>query len=49
MLRLLIAEHCSTPAFFNLFVVAEPSANACVAHGTLCNDPSVYPTFVINL
>jgi len=24
-----------TPVFFNLFVAAEPSANACVAHGNL--------------
>ena len=31
--------------FFNLFAAAEPSANVCVAHGTLCNDPSVYPIF----
>jgi len=31
--------------FFNLFAAREPSANVCVAHGTLCNDPSVYPTF----
>jgi len=28
--------------FFNLFAAAEPCANVCVAHGTLCNDPSVY-------
>jgi len=28
--------------FFNLIVVAESSAYVCVAHGTLCNDPSVY-------
>jgi len=28
--------------FFNHFVAAEPSVNVCVAHGTLCNDPSVY-------
>jgi len=28
--------------FFNYFAAAEPSANVCVAHGTLCNDPSVY-------
>jgi len=26
----------------NLFAAAEPSANTCVAHGTLCNDPNVY-------
>ena len=31
--------------FFNLFAAAEPSANFCVAHGTLCSDPSLYPTF----
>jgi len=28
--------------FFNLFPAAEPSANVCLAHGTLCNHPSVY-------
>ena len=28
--------------FFHLFAAAKPSANVCVAHGTLCNDPSVY-------
>jgi len=49
MLRLFIAEHYSTAVFFNLCVVAESSANVCVAHGTLCNDPSVYSAFVINL
>jgi len=27
---------------FNFSAAAEPSANVCV--GTLCNDPSVYPT-----
>jgi len=27
--------------FFDLFAAAKPSANVCVAHGTLCNDPSV--------
>jgi len=27
--------------FFNLIAAAEPSANACVAHGTLCNDPTL--------
>jgi len=26
--------------FFNLSAAAEPSANVCIAHGTLCNDPS---------
>jgi len=31
--------------FFNDFAAAEPSANVCVAHGTPCSDPSVYPTF----
>jgi len=31
--------------FLNLFAVAEPSANVCVAHETLRNDPSVYPAF----
>jgi len=33
---------CSKPPFFNFFTAAEPSADVCVAHGTLCNDPSVY-------
>ena len=33
------------PVFFNLFAAAAPSANLCVAHGTWCNDPSVYPAF----
>jgi len=28
--------------FFNLFAAAKPSVNVCVAHGTLCNYPSVY-------
>jgi len=28
--------------FFKLFAAVEPSATGCVAHGTLCNDPSVY-------
>jgi len=28
--------------FFNLFAAAENSANVCVDHETLCNDPSVY-------
>jgi len=28
--------------FFNHFAAAEPSVYICVAHGTLCNDPSVY-------
>jgi len=27
--------------FFNHFAAAEPSVNVCVAHGSLCNDPSV--------
>jgi len=35
----------SRAVFFNLFPAVEPSANVCVAHGTLCIDPSVYPTF----
>jgi len=26
-----------TAVFFNLFAATEPSANACVTHGTLCN------------
>ena len=30
------------PVYFNYFAAAEPSANVYVAHGTLCNDPSVY-------
>jgi len=34
--------------FFNLFAAAEPSASVCVAHGTLCNNPSVYTLFVIS-
>ena len=28
--------------FFNHFSAGEPSVNVCVAHGTLCSDPSVY-------
>jgi len=32
----------SIPVFCNLFAAGESSANVCVAHGTLCNDPSVY-------
>jgi len=28
--------------FFNLFAAMEPSANVCVAHGTLCSDPTFY-------
>jgi len=32
----------STSVFFNLSAAEEPSANVWVAHGTLCNDPSVY-------
>jgi len=31
-----------TPVFFSLFAAEEPSANVCVARGTLCNDQSVY-------
>jgi len=34
---------CSS-VFFNHFVAAEPSTTVCVAHETLCNDPSVYIT-----
>jgi len=30
-----------TAVFFNLFAAVEPSANACVAHGTQRNGPSV--------
>ena len=33
-----------TPVFFNLFAAEETPANVFVAHETLCNDPSVYPT-----
>jgi len=36
---------CSTPVNFNHFAAAEASANVCVVHGTLYNDPSVYITF----
>ena len=36
---------CSRQVFFNLFAAAEPSADVCVAHVTLCNDPSVCLTF----
>jgi len=32
---------CSS-VFFNVIAAAETSANICVAHETLCNDPSVY-------
>ena len=32
---------CSS-VFFNLFAAAEPSANVCVAHETICNDLSVH-------
>jgi len=28
--------------FFNLFAAVESSAKVCLAHGTLCNDPSIY-------
>jgi len=36
----------SRSVFFNLFAAAEPFANICVAHGTLCcNGSSIYPTF----
>jgi len=34
------------PVFFNLFAAADPYANVCVAHGTLCNDPSVIATTI---
>ena len=27
--------------FFGVFAAAEPSVNVCVAHWTICNDPSV--------
>jgi len=37
--------YTSMSVFFNLFAAAGPSANVCVAYGTLSNDPSVYPTF----
>jgi len=30
------------PVLFKRFAAGEPFANVCVAHGTLCNDPSVY-------
>jgi len=30
-------QTCNT-VFFDLFSAAEPSANVCAAHGTLCND-----------
>jgi len=33
---------CVTGCFFNFFAAAEPTASVCVAHRTLCNDPSVY-------
>ena len=32
----------ANPVFFNLFVAAEPSASICVAHGALCNGPTLY-------
>jgi len=31
--------------FFNLFAAAEPSANACVTRGTLCNRDTVVGYF----
>jgi len=37
-----LIESVSTPVLFNLSAAMEPSANVCVTHGTLCNDPSVY-------
>jgi len=30
-----------TSVFFNVFAAAEPSANVCIAHGTLCNCETV--------
>jgi len=36
-----LQEHMSV--FFSRFAAAEPSTNGCVAHGTICIDPSVYP------
>jgi len=35
----------SMALFFNISAAVEPSANVCVAHGTLCNGPNVCPTF----
>jgi len=37
-----LIEPVSTPVLFNLFAAAKSTANVCIAHGTLCNDPSVY-------
>jgi len=37
----------SAAVLFNLFAAAEPSGNTCVAHGTLCNDSNIFPTFFI--
>jgi len=34
----------SIAAFFKLFAATESCAIVCIAHGTLCSDPSVYPT-----
>jgi len=34
-----------TFVFFNLSAAAEPSANVCVAHGTLCEGPSLHLAF----
>jgi len=31
-----------TPVFFNPFAAGEPSAIVYVAHGALCNDPTIY-------
>ena len=40
------ADLPSKPVFLNLFAAGVPSANVCVAHGTLCHcyGPSIYPT-----
>jgi len=37
-----VGNPCFTATFFNLFAAAKPSANVCVVHGTVRNDPSVY-------
>jgi len=47
MLRTVVFElvqqfYHTTAVFFNLFATGEPSANVCVAHGTVCNDPNIY-------
>jgi len=47
----ILAKHRSlllfAAVFFNLFAAGEPSANVCVAYGTLCNDPSVYIATIV--